>query len=613
MADGYQPYVTYRIADPIENLQLQVILRKRKTRVSAPVDGAAKRKGSPPRRARELERGAAAEETPLQDDPDDEGGEEGERRAAAPSADGAGDEARGGADEDVVEVARTTFRWQTKAFSPTEVKTIRRLLDDQSTGRSRVLSRLLGRAAESQVSTQMYKLLLAREREMEAAGQLDSYAGEILHTRIHSEGFFDEAEWSMRLTTSRDEQETPLAREVLSGTSLSAHRLGESASVSMWILAELPSKDLKKRGAQQDGSTFLSRWRGRRDRVVDNEATEAVVLCTLRLYSGGRLDVKPGLSTDPSEAPAAGARWFQLAGGRYEYKIENVAEAPASAAEGEENKSGRLTRKPAAAAAGRAVPGLDFQMPPRQSAYVYHHIEILKTSHFGDAAQYVQFYALAADGWTIRPSCVVNAVTQTSTVAGTQQVATFGFPIELMLESNGLPASARPPLTLFFSVMSVDLWDRHRHLGYAHFSPLAQSGSGVFEVAFWKVAESRGSAMQSFFVGGAEEMRDLRAIALPDGFASPCLNKYGLSTDSSGKMYLRVNTLLQQEQETGAGAKARARPVVAEKPPPAVRKQRAPYRAIKDAHTLGASSTAADLVRRRLEERTRAKLVPQAR
>ena len=161
------------------------------------------------------------------------------------------------------------------------------------------------------------------------------------------------------------------------------------------------------------------------------------------------------------------ARWFQIAGGRFEYKVENLAEKPPVEEQKEEQKEERLARIQAQTAAGRPTPGLDFPMPPRQSVTLYYSIEVVSTSGFGDAPHYVQFYALAANGWRVAPKCIVNAVTQTSSVRGSEQVAVFGFPIELLLESVGTPTSARPPLTIFFSVMSIDRSARHSHTGRA--------------------------------------------------------------------------------------------------------------------------------------------------
>ena len=97
---------------------------------------------------------------------------------------------------------------------------------------------------------------------------------------------------------------------------------------------------------------------------------------------------------------------------------------------------------------------------------------------------------------------------------GSEQVAVFGFPIELLLESVGVPTSARPPLTLFLSVMSIDRWERHRHLGYAHFSPRAESIGHVVDVSSWRVAESRENALHSFFVSARPP--SIRGVTRPN-------------------------------------------------------------------------------------------------
>ena len=68
------------------------------------------------------------------------------------------------------------------------------------------------------------------------------------------------------------------------------------------------------------------------------------------------------------------------------------------------------------------------------------------------------------------------------------------------------------------------------------------------EISSWKLSETRENALHNFFVGGSEELRDLRHIALPAGFDGPCLNKHGLQTDAGGRLTLRLNTIMQQEQ-----------------------------------------------------------------
>ena len=123
----------------------------------------------------------------------------------------------------------------------------------------------------------------------------------------------------------------------------------------------------------------------------------------------------------------------------------------------------------------RTMPELAFASPPRQCARVHFLIEIESARHFEASSLYLAYYALAAPGWTLMPHCIASSLTQTSMVSSDdEQRAVFGFPVELTLESDGAPASSRPPLSLFFAVLSRDMHERMTQLGYAHFAPPPQ-------------------------------------------------------------------------------------------------------------------------------------------
>ena len=117
---------------------------------------------------------------------------------------------------------------------------------------------------------------------------------------------------------------------------------------------------------------------------------------------------------------------------------------------------------------------------------------------------------------------------------------------------------------------------------------------------------------RNFFVGGSEELHDLRALALPDGFGGEdtiTLNRHGLQTLSSGSVEVHVNTIVHQQQQaqlpTTSSPAGRAAAV-------ATRSFNAnnTLRAIASARTLGASESAADRVKRRLEERRSRERLP---
>ena len=309
---------TYRVADPIGNLKLQVILRKRATvpdrwrssqSSAAPattVDKSLRGKDRERQRGRELEadRVGSSGEYPsaAADGPDDEEGRRGRRprgRTGKQRTDGEDeedrdptardDETRPLRDEDVEdaqleeEVARATLQWQQKIFGRSEVLRMRRLEQERaaSSGGGGVLRRLLGRGRTEHVNAHIQEMLAQREREAEEE-QRAPYRGETLYTRVHSEGFVDASEWHGKQTTSADEQLTPLARSVLSSASVKEHRdlLGEAASVCMWILADLPDADLPS--GSPPPRSLSSRMSRASLADVDEDPTRTVVLCALK-------------------------------------------------------------------------------------------------------------------------------------------------------------------------------------------------------------------------------------------------------------------------------------------------------------------------------------------
>ena len=102
-------------------------------------------------------------------------------------------------------------------------------------------------------------------------------------------------------------------------------------------------------------------------------------------------------------------------------------------------------------------------------------------------------------------------------------------------------------------------------------------------------------------MGGSTELRDLRSLSIPAGFKDAALNKHGLETVSSGAVVVRCQTLLQQRQQPPAPRGARGG-VGAQG---AAAGSKLPFRAIIGARALGASETAADRVRKRLDDRRR--------
>ena len=652
---GYHTVATYRLADPIENMKLEVTLRKRGTRGERLVGEASdkprrSRRGKKKKPKPERDQARRRRRRPTGDDEAEERGEE-EEDDDGDGDDDEGEDAeeeeeeeeeplpekparserlplRGGEEEDDRTVATAVFHWQEKVFSPTEVSDVRQT-KREGPG---LLGRFFRGRRDDFARTRRRELLAQYDAETKARTGGD-YQGQVLHSWVDWENDRDAADYVTRYTSSEREEVTPLARAVLTGSNAETHRdaLGEGDCMRMAIMAELPLSELppppKLMGVESVGERVKGRLAGREEKQFG-----LIRLCSLRLSSGGRLDVRPPLAAaaaeleaeDPTltaEAAAAASDegWHRVPNSRYEWRLRNLADEPpkpdwAGADKAAADKPDKAAGAAAAGTAGTAaraaaaVLGLDFSMPSGQAARLHYFCNLQAAEGFGPESLYVQYFAHAAPGWRLAPQCVATAITQKSVVRGAEQRAILSFPIELTLESDGAPTAARPPLTLFFSVNTLDAFGRHTALGYAHVPLPGRTGCATHRVRGWVPVTTRYDAQRNFFVGGSEELHDLRALSIPEGFGDGlggkgALNRHGLQTLSTGSVEVSVNTVLQQHQipvqPLAAGALGGADAAAAAKSFNANNT----LRAISTARTLGASETAADRVKRRLEER----------
>ena len=119
---GYRTSATYRLADPIENMQLEVTLRKRGTRGERRVRDPASEKPKGPRKP---DRGSIAFGRASRPDPEPEEQEDPDAEKETADAPGAAGAAGAEVEEEDMVVASTVFHWQEKIFSPSEVSEVR--------------------------------------------------------------------------------------------------------------------------------------------------------------------------------------------------------------------------------------------------------------------------------------------------------------------------------------------------------------------------------------------------------------------------------------------------------------------------------------------------------
>ena len=190
---AYHLVDTYRVGDPIENLQLRVTLRKRAS-MGERRCGAGDSSSVPSEPSKGAKKGARKERGTGRFRR-----KSGEGPDAAPSddADSADDDAglaaqmrplRLGQDEEAEHIVcpPRTFRWQEKAFGPTEVRNIHRAEEKKGAGGG-LVGRLLGSGRDAgNLSNHLRDNLRALEDQSVEEG-LGAYAGEIIYTRVHSE------------------------------------------------------------------------------------------------------------------------------------------------------------------------------------------------------------------------------------------------------------------------------------------------------------------------------------------------------------------------------------------------------------------------------------------
>ena len=216
----YHHTETYRISDPISNLKLRVTLRRRGTLGQRRKPGEVERKAQPAQsRTKNPGKGNTSDS---QDDSDDELDGDNASDASAGSAGGGKRDARSKSArkrlalkaaasetkplkreeaEETREIAQATFLWQEKVYGRHEVEQIRRLKAGEAENDRGFLRSLIAKPSSSFVQAQQIDAIAGLDLAARERGESE-YAGELLHTRVHTEDVSDATEWAQRFTSS---------------------------------------------------------------------------------------------------------------------------------------------------------------------------------------------------------------------------------------------------------------------------------------------------------------------------------------------------------------------------------------------------------------------------
>lgn len=466
------------------------------------------------------------------------------------------------------------FAWQEKVIGPAEVRAYRERERRSALGQgiealgTGLRSLFAQPAPDTSFRDRSYAEQIAALDDEAQAATGRPFAGEVLHSKVHVDRFVDRRELRARMTTSELEEPSPLTHAVLSGRALeplplAPARPGVPAPTPppyqlMHIVADL--------GERSQPASAAARARAGEDDDDEQAGPDRTlfVLCTLRAYANGRLDMTPGFSNEGVELepdldesgapppPGGGAAAGLLAGGGagggarakgwhrltardgkvWRFRLDNLAERLVSETERRAERGARVHEL--IARQNLFGGGTAFTPPPPKGAVVLNVLGELVGAHGFDAASLsAQYFVHVNEGWTVSASSSVHGMTQACLPKWVpaereyEHIVHFGLPLELTLSNPswgarggaddgagaGLSASgagSTAAATLFVQLLSRDRFDRHMVEGYGHVAIAPSAGACTHRVRTWRPAASAAASVRRFFV---HEVRPRRARA----------------------------------------------------------------------------------------------------
>ncbi|KAJ6655713.1 hypothetical protein lerEdw1_004766 [Lerista edwardsae] len=140
----------------------------------------------------------------------------------------------------------------------------------------------------------------------------------------------------------------------------------------------------------------------------------------------------------------------------------------------------------------------------------------------------------------------------------TDRVAFFAFPFTLEVfftqedESKGF--FPQWPV-LYFEVLSLDFWQRHRVEGYGFVVLPAVPGAHTVTSSSWRpVGPDACSELRRFFIGGSPELEDVTYARVPGTFQGDRLSRFGFHSKTTGSVTFRLNCLQQSKAFLDSGS-----------------------------------------------------------
>eukprot|EP00873_Tetraselmis_striata_P033535 jgi/Tetstr1/453799/TSEL_040751.t1 len=581
--------VHYRSVDPIQNLKLRVVLTCRSgTNTDQPKEvpageagaeaGGAAEKGGSPRRSTILGRfglwkgkenagdgggKAAGKEAGEGEESGADAEGEGAEGGEAGEMEGEGEQ-EPGSDAAVEAKAKAKARkhedswsavvgWQEKVFSGQEVF---HAMDEHP--HDALLSPRAVRAAKASpektramrslanASLQAsYRQTITRQTRRSVDGSQDSR----IFTYINADEFTERTETDRTVSTSDKEHLNPLAMALYSRPRGSNQVLKYQ---TMFVMADCGEKE---------GGQRMEK-----------------VLVAIKAYPDGSFDMRPGLNRrdkdgnlldDPYEfEDDNGAQWY--------YTVENAAKTDATL---EEKRAEELTKwhNERARVLRKALVNQMFEQAPGPSPDALRFVlmaEIVAAKDFKQDQLWVE-YDIRYDPeiWAVKPEPSepghLQGCTHVSTCAKypgepgrgvlPHYVAHFSHPIEFEFFAQGSPKPSQWP-SMCFQVNTYDNWDRYTVQGYTHLPlhAISRGGCAVHRLTTWKPLGTVVDKLNSFFIGGSAELKDITYSGVPQSFNGKFLSRFGFKAETSGVLKIRTSAILQQRRPPQESAHTKA-------------------------------------------------------
>eukprot|EP00741_Cyanophora_paradoxa_P004264 tig00000789_g4140.t1 len=497
----------------------------------------------------------------------------------------------------------TTLRWQQKVFSPREVAHYSTLANPRT-------------PLEQRYADEVKSLVASSD---------DGPPVNLVFTYVDVDEYVDRAELERAATTSSGETLTPLAREVLSAR-MRRRRGGAASAVAagaVTVDGHLPISDAKcQRMAimacldmtkrQEDKITSKSRRRkeqaNKEKKAKDEKAQEVggsesktgedaeadaaaaaaaeqqakeeqrgldpqsgfeKVLCYLKYYSTGTLEMRPGFCVSEGDS----YHFTTPRGVQYEFIVQNLSDIPD---DDERTRRDTAAENLRAVELRQAVVGTEFIAPPGGlTSRVTVFGQVAAARGFTAQDLYFEYVVDVPPGWQSEGGSLLQAVSHCCTVSDPwyrkyhppafrvveeddqisswEPIAHFCYPLELEFLCNNDDES---PM-IYFQVNSYDDWDRNCVHGYGYLSLPTTPGRHELTVQMWRPAGTLRSKRAEFFLGGSASLSSPSAVAKgatqgQGGVSS----KLGFKTEAAGALTVSLHVAIQKAEHAVVRAAA---------------------------------------------------------